>query len=169
MNFVEAYKISQWRSVFYPKTTECAFKVTAFIMHPKLGFLFFSFLFFTFSQLADVESWKKHKNTLNVCQNFKNALQLLELKTVRSPSSTLCVTVLNSNTADNEAWHFIAGKMPGLQTKTTTTTAHLSPPSPPSSSPLCPLISVSHSNIVVFFSKIPEKTFTRDGARDAAF
>lgn len=39
----------------------------------------------------------------------------------------------------------------------------------PTPSLLCHLIGMSHSNIVVFFSKIPEKTFTRDGARDAAF
>lgn len=49
-------------------------------------------------------------------------------------STELSVSVLNSNTGGNEVWHFIAGKIPRLQTKTTT--AHLSPPPPPPSSAL---------------------------------
>lgn len=79
-------------------------------------------------------------------QNLKYVLQFRDLKEMHSLNRTLCVTLLNSNTCGNEVWHFIAGKIPRLQTKTTT--AHLSPPPPPPSS--APLISMSHLNIVAF-------------------
>ncbi len=78
-----------------------------------------------------------------------------------SQQSSLCHSVI-SNTSGNEAQHFIAGKIPRLQTKTTTT-AHLFPPPPPP-----PPSALSSAwviqNIVVFFFKNPwEDLYSRWG------
>lgn len=65
----------------------------------------------------------------------------MDFKKVHPTNSTLCVTVLNSNTSDNEAQHFIAG------------TANENNNSPYFSSSLCPCTSMSHSNYCGVFQK----------------
>lgn len=90
--------------------------------------------------------WKVHfflenyNKPFSSCQNFKNVLYLMDFKKLHPNNSTLCVTVWNSNTRDNEAQQFIAG----IANKNNSRSL---------SSSLCPCITMSHSNYCCVFQK----------------
>lgn len=105
---------------------------------------------------------KKHNKIFSTCyQNLKNVLQFWDLREMHSLNSTLCATLLNSSTSDNEVWHFIAGKIPRLQTKTTT--AHVSPPPPPPPISSHRHESFEHCRFFVFFLNPWEDLYSRWG------
>lgn len=111
---------------------------------------FFSFL--TYTQLDLV--LEDHNETVSSFQYFKNVIQLQDLKKVLSLNSPLCVFCRLTAKWVKRGAAFYCSRKQQL----------ISPPSSvSSSSSLCSLISMSHSNIVVFFKNPWEDFYSRWG------